>query len=995
MSDPSCPCDVAAHPRIIVNPPGRDVIDYRVGDYTTFRHALLRPLADETALAGWHPDPGGDLALQLLEWWAYLADVLAFYNERALHEVLLRTAVVPEDVRRIVRLLGYRPRPGVGATGVVAALPDATQPFVLPRGFAIAGASPPGQPAQIFELDRDVTVGVLGQPLPWSARFPEVPGGAGKPTWRGLAPRDGKGRLLPGIPAKAPTDDKLPIEAGKSFQVGLDGVVASLKPGDVILVLRRDWDGVPDVLPGPKGFALATVQQIEPAWNEAGHAITGLTARSAHDLPGDAERAHYRILRATKLAHLWLYHARYPGSSDPSNLAASAAAQFGEMLLGGIVGGLLTGSIPTQPPRDPRVLFGGDRPIEMPVAGTAHLEAITRGISAGDPVLFERRLPGGIGGAVIGGISEIFDRIVGGIDPAALASLRQQLSQLVRVNGYTEEIWYANPPEPDRYGQGPPVGPPRSGIVTDIVGAGAGPIPIPHSKITFDLNPFLDAMGLALETIVVHYAWQEVGTLVAPPPTAKPTSSADVPKPDDVPPGVQLPVVIRDATGRGTPGWLGRNEVTDGKELVPPLDALIHLLPVSRGQSVGPEILGSGDPAAAGQEFVLAHAPLTYLADPGPHAQNGYGSTLRVRVGAIEWREVASFYEQPAHARVFVTREDDAQQTLVRFGDGVNGARLPAGVGNVIATYRWGSGAAVPPVGTLTSILEPRPGLQAIADPVGVAGGADPDPPDEIRRYAPRSVLTFDRAISGDDYEAIAAQTPGVRRARVSWSWDAGSQRTRVKVYVGDDAAAVAAVKAALLACSDPNRPVLVALAAPLDPDVELTLEVDPAYDPAVVEAAVVAALLDPRAQPFGSEVVRIGQVVYDSEIYDACLRVPGVVAVHGLRFGLWGPPLTLAPLSFDPAGLVGDLFLGGLVGGAGAGAASIFDPAGILAGGSVGGASLVESIFGPIGALTAALTADVLHVESDPRHSPPEGRFYLLRDDRLHVHSELALHGL
>jgi hypothetical protein len=64
------------------------------------------------------------------------------------------------------------------------------------------------------------------------------------------------------------------------------------------------------------------------------------------------------------------------------------------------------------------------------------------------------------------------------------------------------------------------------------------------------------------------------------------------------------------------------------------------------------------------------------------------------------------------------------------------------------------------------------PGLKAIRNPVPVGGGADPDLPDRIRRHAPRSVLAFGRAISGDDYETVAAQAPGVARARAYWVWD-------------------------------------------------------------------------------------------------------------------------------------------------------------------------------------------------------------------------------
>jgi hypothetical protein len=58
-----CPCDAFVHPRIISNPSGRTSIDYRVGDFTTFRHALLLSRENETALANWHATADRDLAL--------------------------------------------------------------------------------------------------------------------------------------------------------------------------------------------------------------------------------------------------------------------------------------------------------------------------------------------------------------------------------------------------------------------------------------------------------------------------------------------------------------------------------------------------------------------------------------------------------------------------------------------------------------------------------------------------------------------------------------------------------------------------------------------------------------------------------------------------------------------------------------------------------------------------------------------------------------------
>jgi hypothetical protein len=1019
MSDVgACPCDGFVHPLVVTNPPGLGSVRYRVGDYDSFREALLRALSGESALAGWHPKEGGDLALQLLEWWAYLADILTFYNERAVQEVFLRTALQPEDVRRIVRLLGYRPRPGIGATGVVAALTDSARPFVLPRGLPIEGPSLSGGAAQIFELDEDVPIGTLGRRLPASARIPDVPGRAGT----GIAtPRDASGRLIDQLPAAAPVDRTLSISAGSTFKIALGGSIGTVGPGDTLLVLRNDWNGTPypnvpgdfpalvagpvnagTPNPGPVEFALAKVRDVALAFDLNGRPVTEVTALSAHDLDPAALRDDYRILRATKLAHLWLYHARFTGSADPLQLISSGLTTVVERSLDPL--GFVFGSgPPPPPPEDPRVLSGNSS--DRPAHGTAHLEAVTRGINAGDPVLFEQRLPKPdpvTGAQPPSGIEGMFDAIEKTVAaalapqgsptalPTDLANLRAPVTQLVKVSAYSEEIWYANAPQADRIGTGPPVGPPGksgggaggllSGLTGGLLGGGGGnaegPIPIPHSKITFAPNPFLDKMAAdGIESIVVHYGWQEVGQLVdAPVPPA--TTTVEVSSHPAIPKALSIPVLVEDATGiNGTPGLLGQTGSTTGEPLVSPLRALLNLLPVSRGQTVAPEILGSGDPTVGGQELTLGRAPLTYLADTTPGSTDGYRSTLRIRVDGVEWREVPSFYDQPANARVFVTREDDQQRTHVRFGDGENGARLPAGIDNVVAQYRVGSGAAVPPAGTLTSILRPTPGLSEVANPVPVGGGADPDPPEQIRRYAPRSVLTFGRAISGDDYETVAAQTPGVRRARVVWGWDGPSQRNVVKVFVGDDAAAVDAASAALRAFADPNRPAVVALAAPQYPELTLTVEVDPAYDPDAVSAAVVAALQDPESQPFGSDVVRIGQTVYDSQIYGACLRVSGVTAVRGLTFAVWTQvPRPIPQYLLDLVNFFAMFLLP-----VSPSLLAVIDPTGILARRIPNTDTYLENV--PL-------------TDQSERHAPGEGSFYLLRAASLHVTAERARHG-
>jgi Baseplate J-like protein len=150
--------------------------------------------------------------------------------------------------------------------------------------------------------------------------------------------------------------------------------------------------------------------------------------------------------------------------------------------------------------------------------------------------------------------------------------------------------------------------------------------------------------------------------------------------------------------------------------------------------------------------------------------------------------------------------------------------RLPSGIDNIVASYRFGSGKEVPDTGTLNVIVKPYPNLKSIRNPVAVGGGADPDPPEQIRRYAPRSILTFGRAVSGDDYETIAAQTPGVARAKAYWNWDVEEQRTLVLVYVGDDLSAVENTIIALKNSADPNRPILVKPATKIPIQIDLSV---------------------------------------------------------------------------------------------------------------------------------------------------------------------------
>jgi hypothetical protein len=108
-------------------------------------------------------------------------------------------------------------------------------------------------------------------------------------------------------------------------------------------------------------------------------------------------------------------------------------------------------------------------------------------------------------------------------------------------------------------------------------------------------------------------------------------------------------------------------------------------------------------------------------------------------------------------------RQDDRGDSWVTFGDGVRGARLPSGAGNVVASYRFGAGAASPPAGSVNQLARPVPGLASVGAALAPGGGADAEPAESLRELAPRSALLLG---ARSDRDMGAARRPGPRHPR-------------------------------------------------------------------------------------------------------------------------------------------------------------------------------------------------------------------------------------
>jgi hypothetical protein len=788
-----CPCGLPHFPVEVCNAPGLPVIAYRVGDYLAFRDKLLRPAAGETQLTNWQPGAQGDLAVQMVEWWAYLADILTFYNERIANESYLDTAILPESVNHLVQLLGYRPRPALGAKVTLAGLlaANARVPVALPQGMQVQSKPGPGTSPQVFELDSASQL-----------QSPDLISADVVPTNQFLLAN-----------AAAPT---------AANTLWLAGKVSGIKPADRLLLINAQaLAGSPSIA----DYAWITVTATQNTTNPLGNAVTAVSFTPIiSTLAANAQSANYVLLRAGQSSPLWGF---------PTTTASLTVSDE-------IFERKVSVRVSTVP---------------IETTATINLAGLARSLSPGGLFLLD----------------------------AAQGSGLTPLPAIVAT--YSEQFWYANCGS-------------DAAAITPPANNMPPPVGIPISTLTAGGLPTAWGTTTSAPSITVRYAFTSLGELTPVLQTSDITYPAGGTSLAPANAGQSFPdaettVLVEDGANDASLAYITPTLAGTALTLSPPQPALsltspigvmFNLLPFSRGKTVPSEVLGSGNPVVTAQDFTLKNTPVTYFADPASISGDGFSSTVQVSVNNVAWKEVQTFYGQPPNARVFVLREDDSGKTHVTFGDGVNGALLPTGTNNVVATYRYGAGAAAPAVETLTVIQSPQPGLKALRNPLQPTGGADADDPSRLTTLAPQSVLTFGRAVAKDDYVAIAL-TAGADKAAAAYVFDPISQRPKVTLWVAGDANAVASAKQAVLAAAMPGRGLDVETATPVAMTLSLTFLCDSTLDAPAIETALTAALTDPDAGLFGQRVIGIGQVIYDSQIEAACLKVAGVQAVHNLSF--------------------------------------------------------------------------------------------------------------
>lgn len=111
----------------------------------------------------------------------------------------------------------------------------------------------------------------------------------------------------------------------------------------------------------------------------------------------------------------------------------------------------------------------------------------------------------------------------------------------------------------------------------------------------------------------------------------------------------------------------------------------------------------------------------------------------------------------------------DATTGEIRFGDGKRGKVPPAGMEIIARRYRYGGGTeANVAAGLIAGLVASVPGANSliVTNERPSVGGADEQKVEDLMKEAPNRLRSQDRAVTAEDFEALAKQAGGVASAK-------------------------------------------------------------------------------------------------------------------------------------------------------------------------------------------------------------------------------------
>lgn len=148
--------------------------------------------------------------------------------------------------------------------------------------------------------------------------------------------------------------------------------------------------------------------------------------------------------------------------------------------------------------------------------------------------------------------------------------------------------------------------------------------------------------------------------------------------------------------------------------------------------------------------------------------------SMQITINSVPWILVSTLGLSSPTDEVFIVEIDVDGIAYIVFGDGVNGA-IPTASYSIIGSYETTQGIlgnvdANTITSKVTTITLPGVTTITVTNPLKASGGSNYEDVESIRRNAPLSIRTLDRAVTAQDYEDIAILAPGVGKAKADFS---------------------------------------------------------------------------------------------------------------------------------------------------------------------------------------------------------------------------------
>ena len=308
-------------------------------------------------------------------------------------------------------------------------------------------------------------------------------------------------------------------------------------------------------------------------------------------------------------------------------------------------------------------------------------------------------------------------------------------------------------------------------------------------------------------------------------------------------------------------------------------------IPVEEGRLVREEILGTSD-GTPNQRFPLAHTGLI-LRSLGQGQAIQRDILLLTDLGGIleewTWQESLAFNREGQ--KDFMVEIDEDDRASVIFGDGAFGAIPPQGA-VINATYRVGGGlhGNVAPLTIQTIIDAPQLVLLGaqITNPRPATGGAERESIAHAVTHAPGVFRSLKRAVTAEDYAALALDFKGVGKVRAeATNWN--TVRLVVAPQGGGQVSDV--LRANLLAYFEDKRPVSTVIDVADADYVQIYVTAKIGVTRYYASEDVKERVQQAAGRLLAFDNVDFAQTIYLSKFYEAIEAIDGVDFVNISEF--------------------------------------------------------------------------------------------------------------